>query len=128
MWEAEENRDGWFAWTLAKFKIVPRYLAAIMLNDIIGIMFTIFGVGAETVCALARRMDLVRFVGFHHPFDLTQKYFFKLSRKLHHYLQRKPFRQLHLKKGFMITIDMEVSGSSISEDFEELPTNWTAVL
>jgi hypothetical protein len=28
----------------------------------------------------------------------------------------------------VITIDMEVSGSIISEDFEELPTNWTAGL
>jgi hypothetical protein len=92
------------------------------------IIFTIFGVGAETVCALARRMDLVPFVAFHHPFDLTQKYFFESSRKFHHYLQWKPFRQLHLRKGFMITIDMEVSGSFISEDFEELPTNWTAGL
>jgi hypothetical protein len=33
-----------------------------------------------------------------------------------------------LRKGFMITIDMEVSGSFISEEFEELPTNWTAGL
>jgi hypothetical protein len=101
------------------------YLAAIILNGLDDIIFTILGVGAETVSALARRMDLVPFVAFHHPFDLTQKYFFESSRKFHHYLQRKPFRQLHLINGFMIAIDMEVSGSIISEDFEELPTNWT---
>jgi hypothetical protein len=99
-----------------------------MLQGIDEIIFTIFGVGAETVSALARRMDLVPFVAFHHPFDLSQKYCFESSRKFQHDLQRKPFRQLHLRKGFMITIDMEVSRSIISEDFEELPTNWTAGL
>ena len=128
MWEPEENTDGWFAWTLAKFRILLGYLEGIMLNGLDEIIFTIFRVGAETISALARRMDLVPFVVFHHPFDLTQKYFFESSRKFHHYLQRKPFRQLYLRKGFMMTIDIEVSGSIISEDFEELPTNWTAGL
>jgi hypothetical protein len=99
-----------------------------MLQSLGDIISTIFRVGADTVSALARRMDLVPFVAFQHPFDLTQKYCFESSRKFHHHLQRKPFRQLHLRKGFMITINMEVSGSIISEDFEELPTNWTAGL
>jgi hypothetical protein len=64
----------------------------------------------------------------HQGVNLLQKYFFESSREFHHYLQRKPFRQLHLKKGCMMTIDMEVSGISISKDFKELPTNWTAEL
>jgi hypothetical protein len=128
MWEPDENADRWFAWTLAKFRIILGYLAGIMLNGLFEIIFTIFGVGAETVSALARRMDRVPFVAFHHRFDLIQKYFFESSRKFHHYLQRKPFRQLHLRKGFMMTINIEVSGSIISKDFEELPTNWTAGL
>ena len=125
MWVLEENTYEWFAWMFVKFTIVLGYLAAIMLKGLDNIIFTIFRVRAETISALARRMDLVLFVVFHHPFDLTQKDFFELNRKFHHYLQRKPFWQLHLKKGFMITIDMEISGSIISEDFEQLPTNWT---
>jgi hypothetical protein len=128
MWEPEENADGRFAWMLAKFRIVLGYLEGITLNGLDKIIFTIFGVGVETVFTLARRMDLVPFVAFHHPFDLTQNYFFESSRKFHHNLQRKPFRQLHLRKGFMMPIDIEVSGSITSEDFEELPTNWTAGL
>ena len=126
MWEPEENADGWFAWTLKKF--VLGYIEGIMLNGLGEIIFTTFGVRAEIVSALARRMDLALFVMFHHPCDLTQKYFFELSRKFYHYLQRKPLRQLHLRKGFMMTIDIEVSRSIVSEDFKELPTNWTAGL
>jgi hypothetical protein len=94
-------------------------------NGINGIIFILRGVGAETVPALTRRVDDVT---FHQGSDLIQKYFFESSRKFHHYLQREPIWQLHLKKGFMMTINMEVSGIIISEDFEELPTDWTAEL
>jgi hypothetical protein len=86
MWEPEETAYVWFAWTSATFRIVLGYVAAIMLNGLDDIIFTIVGVGAETVFALARRMDLVPFVAFHHPFDLTQKYFFELICKFQHYL------------------------------------------
>ena len=128
MWEPEENAYVWFAWTSPKFRIVLGYVAAIMLNGLDDIIFTIVGVGAETVSALARRMDGVLFVERHQGVDLLQKYFFESSRKFHHYLQRKPSQQLHLKKCCMMTIDMEVSGIIISKDFKELPTNWTAEL
>ena len=74
-------------------------------------------------------MDGVLFVERRHQgVDLLQKYFFESSHKFHHYLQRKPSWQLHLKKCCMMTIDMEVSGIIISKDFKELPTNWTAEL
>jgi hypothetical protein len=86
MWEPEENAYVWFAWTSPKFRIVLGYVAAIMLNGLDDIIFTIVGVGAETVSALARRMDLVPIVAFHHPFDLTQKYFFESICKFQHYL------------------------------------------
>ena len=97
-------------------------------NGVNGIIFTLREVGAETVPTLARRVGDMPFVTFHQGSDLIQKYFFESSCKFHHYLQRKPIRQLHLKKGFMMTINMEVSGIIISEDFEELPTDWTAEL
>jgi hypothetical protein len=39
---------------------------------------------------------------------------------------RKRRWQLHLKKGFMVTINMEITRTIISQDAEELPTDGTA--
>jgi len=98
-----------------------RYLSATAISFILG------GVGAQTVPALARRNEVVLCaVFFRQGADLLQKYFFESSCKFHHYLQRKPIRQLHLKKGFMITVDVEVV--LVSQDHEELPTDWAAEL
>jgi hypothetical protein len=111
-------------WKLVKIINVRDIIA--MMNGIKGIIFALGGVRAETVPALARRIDAGVFVVSRQCFELSEKYCFESSGKLHYYLQRKPIRQLHLKKGFMATTDMEVTGIIVSEDFEELPTNWTA--
>jgi len=108
------HADGWFTW-----KLVPIRVA--VLNGINDIIF-------EFTVGIALVITDVPFVAFHQGSDLLQKYFFESSCKLHHYLQRKPIRQLHLKKGFMVTINMEVGGIAIFEDFEELPTDWAAAL
>jgi hypothetical protein len=93
-----------------------------------GIIFTIGWVGAENLPALTRRSDGMPFIGFHQGTDLTPKNLFKSSRHFHHYIKRKPTRQLHLKKGPMIAIDMEITGIIISHGFEELPTDRAAEL
>jgi hypothetical protein len=77
------------------------------------------------MCALTRRNDGALSVAFHQGSDLTPKIPFKFSRKFLHNIQRKPRRQLHLKKGFMMTINVEIMRTIISQGAEKLPTDWT---
>jgi hypothetical protein len=57
---------------------------------------------------------------------LNPKIPFEFFCKFLHNILRKRRRQLHLKKGFMITIDMEITRTIISQGAEELPTDGTA--
>ena len=78
--------------------------------------------------ALTRRNEGMPSVIFHQGSDLKQKIPFEFLRKFLHNLERKPRRQLHLKKGFVMTINMEIMGTIISQGAEKLPTDRTTGL
>jgi hypothetical protein len=110
---------------LLQLWVMKVHITIAITNATNGIIFTIGWVGAEN---LPRRSDGVLFIGFHQGTDLTLKNLFESSRHFHHYIKRKPTWQLHLKKGPMIAIDMEITGIIISHDCEELPTDRAAEL
>jgi len=71
---------------IPKLKTIFIIIAMTNTSEINNVIFSIGGVGAQTVPALARRVGGVSFAVFFQGLDLLQKYFFESSRNFHHYL------------------------------------------
>jgi hypothetical protein len=57
-----------------------------------------------------------------HDSDLAKENVLEFSRNVHHHIERKPLRQLHLIEVFMMTTNIEVLGIT-SQDLEQVPAN-----